>query len=91
MGRNEIIIIALVVVLLFGAPRLPQLARSIGKSMRILRDETRNIAGDDKKPSDDPASADGPSTVDGAVTRDDGSSPSNSQGRGINDDGRDKR
>lgn len=48
MGRNEIIIIALVVVLLFGAPKLPQFARSIGKSMRILKDETRSLTDDNK-------------------------------------------
>lgn len=48
MGPREIIIIALIVVLLFGAPKLPELARSVGKSMRILKDETRSLADDDK-------------------------------------------
>lgn len=52
MGRNEIIIIALVVVLLFGAPKLPQMARAIGKSMRILKDETKSLSDDDKKTPD---------------------------------------
>lgn len=52
MGRNEIIIIALVVVLLFGAPKLPQMARAIGKSMRILKDETKSLSDDDKKADD---------------------------------------
>ena len=37
----EIIIIALVVMVLFGAKRLPDTARSLGKSMRILKAETR--------------------------------------------------
>ena len=48
MGPREIIIIALIVVLLFGAPKLPELARSIGKSMRILKDETKSLTDDDK-------------------------------------------
>lgn len=48
MGPREIIIIAIVVVLLFGAPKLPQLARAIGKSMRILKDETKSLTDDDK-------------------------------------------
>lgn len=52
MGPREIIIIALVVVLLFGAPKLPQLARAIGKSMRILKDETKSLTDDDTKPND---------------------------------------
>ncbi|WP_031226268.1 Sec-independent protein translocase subunit TatA [Streptomyces roseochromogenus] len=37
----EIIIIALVVMVLFGAKRLPDTARSLGKSLRILKAETR--------------------------------------------------
>lgn len=49
MGPREIIIIAIVVVLLFGAPKLPQLARAIGKSMRILKDETKSLTDDDEK------------------------------------------
>lgn len=56
MGPREIIIIAIVVVLLFGAPKLPQLARAIGKSMRILKDETKSLTDDDK--SDNNAVAD---------------------------------
>ncbi|WP_062133736.1 Sec-independent protein translocase subunit TatA [Demequina aestuarii] len=51
MGPREIIIIALIVVLLFGAPKLPELARSIGKSMRILKDETKALTDDDKPDS----------------------------------------
>ncbi|GGP92500.1 Sec-independent protein translocase subunit TatA [Streptomyces melanogenes] len=37
----EIIIIALVVMVLFGAKRLPDTARSLGKSLRILKAESR--------------------------------------------------
>ncbi len=40
-----VIIIALVV--LFGAKRLPDAARSIGRSMRILKAETRGLHEDD--------------------------------------------
>ncbi len=35
----EIPLLLIVVILLFGAKRLPELARSVGKSMRILKDE----------------------------------------------------
>ncbi|SDM20692.1 Sec-independent protein translocase subunit TatA, partial [Allokutzneria albata] len=41
LGGFEIIIIALVVVLLFGAAKLPTMARSIGQSMRIFKAETK--------------------------------------------------
>ncbi len=36
IGPRELLIILLVVVLLFGAKKLPELARSMGRSMRIL-------------------------------------------------------
>jgi len=35
----EIPLLLFVVILLFGARRLPDLARSVGKSMRILKEE----------------------------------------------------
>ncbi len=42
----QVAIIIVVIVLIFGAPRLPDLARSLGKSLRILRDETRSLTND---------------------------------------------
>lgn len=38
----EILAILLVVVLLFGAKRLPDLARSVGTSLRILKAEVKD-------------------------------------------------
>ncbi|WP_051039433.1 twin-arginine translocase TatA/TatE family subunit [Microbacterium sp. B24] len=43
-GWHALIILA-VVVLLFGAAKLPALARSIGQSVRILKNETAAEAG----------------------------------------------
>jgi sec-independent protein translocase protein TatA len=40
LGAPELIIIAVVVFALFGYKRLPDAARSIGRSMRILKAET---------------------------------------------------
>ena len=37
IGAWEIVIIAVVLVFLFGAKKLPELARSIGKSVKELR------------------------------------------------------
>ena len=45
MGGPTLVILLIIVLLLFGAPRLPQLARSIGESMKILKKE---VGGDDK-------------------------------------------
>ncbi|NMR21519.1 Sec-independent protein translocase subunit TatA [Cellulomonas fimi] len=52
----EILLIVLVVLLLFGAKRLPDLARSVGKSLKILKTEVKDL-GDDKPGS---ATASGP-------------------------------
>lgn len=48
LGATEIIIIAVVVVLLFGAKRLPDASRSIGRSLRIFRSEVRGMSEDEK-------------------------------------------
>ena len=41
---TELIIILLIIVLLFGAKKLPELAKSIGQSMKIFRAETKTDA-----------------------------------------------
>ena len=41
-GWHQLIILA-VILLLFGATRLPALSRSVGQSVRIFRSETKNL------------------------------------------------
>jgi sec-independent protein translocase protein TatA len=48
IGGPEIIVILVVVLLLFGATRLPALARSIGQSARELREGLKEGASDDE-------------------------------------------
>jgi sec-independent protein translocase protein TatA len=43
LGPFEIIIIAVVLLLFFGAKRLPELARGIGKSLKEFKKATRDI------------------------------------------------
>lgn len=47
----KILIIAIVVLVLFGSKKLPDAARSLGKSMRILKTEIHTLH-DDEEPTD---------------------------------------
>ncbi|MDQ3988844.1 MAG: Sec-independent protein translocase subunit TatA [Actinomycetota bacterium] len=49
-GGWELILILAVLVLLFGATKLPNAARSIGQSMRIFKAETKGMRSDDTTP-----------------------------------------
>jgi sec-independent protein translocase protein TatA len=47
IGAPEIILIILVIVLLFGAKKLPDLARGSGRALRIFKAETKGLLDDD--------------------------------------------
>ncbi|MFJ4471349.1 Sec-independent protein translocase subunit TatA [Streptomyces sp. NPDC089424] len=56
LGAPEIILILVVIILLFGAKKLPDMARSLGKSARILKSEAKAMKDDSKSsaPADPP-------------------------------------
>jgi sec-independent protein translocase protein TatA len=43
----ELVLVLLVILVLFGAKRLPDSARALGRSMRILKAETKGLRDDD--------------------------------------------
>lgn len=45
----HLVIIIVLALLLFGAPKLPGLARSMGQSLRIFKSEVRHMKDDDPK------------------------------------------
>jgi sec-independent protein translocase protein TatA len=47
IGPPEIILILLVLVLLFGAKKLPELARGSGRALRIFKAETKGLLDED--------------------------------------------
>jgi sec-independent protein translocase protein TatA len=53
LGAPEIILILVALVLLFGAKKLPDLARGVGRSLRIFKAETSKMTDDhdDDKPT----------------------------------------
>ncbi len=44
----ELLVLVLVIVLLFGAKRLPDAARSVGRSLRIFKAETKGLTDSDQ-------------------------------------------
>jgi sec-independent protein translocase protein TatA len=62
------LIIALIILLLFGATRLPALAKGVGQSMKIFKNEMKTDENGNKKTSDDTAKSEASS---GAVNQTD--------------------
>ncbi|MHB9849344.1 Sec-independent protein translocase subunit TatA [Streptomyces krungchingensis] len=64
----HLLIVAIVVVVLFGSKKLPDTARALGKSMRILKSEAKAMKGENAQPAARQAvpeavrAADGPAT-----------------------------
>ncbi len=64
LGAPELIIIALVIILLFGWKRLPDAARSLGRSARVFKAEVNEMKAEDaarKSTEPDAPKADDPS------------------------------
>jgi len=49
IGMGELIVILLIVLILFGASRLPEIARALGKAIREFKKAGREIEGDVKE------------------------------------------
>jgi sec-independent protein translocase protein TatA len=56
----KILIVAVVIIVLFGSKKLPGAARSLGQSMRILKREVSDLH--DEEPDSAPKDSAGPST-----------------------------
>lgn len=55
----ELLVLVLIILLLFGAKRLPDVARGLGRSLRIFKAETKDLQGADAADnSDAPAAVD---------------------------------
>jgi sec-independent protein translocase protein TatA len=52
LGAGEILIIALVILLLFGAKKIPELAQGLGKGIREFKKGLKDV-GDEIKKTDD--------------------------------------
>jgi len=53
IGGTEIIFILFIVVMVFGADKIPEIARGLGKGMRTLKDATNDIKNEVTKSAKD--------------------------------------
>jgi sec-independent protein translocase protein TatA len=58
LGTTELLLIALVVLLLFGGRKIPELMRGLGKGVKSFKDGVDGLDEEMKKPSDKKPSAD---------------------------------
>lgn len=69
-GWEWLIIVALI-LLLFGAKRLPDAARGLGRSLRIFKTETKGLTDSDESSADvKPTNQEQPKAVEGATSAD---------------------
>ena len=56
-GWPDILIIAIVILVLFGSRKMPDAARALGRSLRILKTEVKGLHDDDDETRADPPPA----------------------------------
>ncbi len=52
LGSTEIIVIVLVVLLLFGGKKIPELMRGLGRGVREFKDASRGVNEEEQKKND---------------------------------------
>lgn len=53
LGTQEILVIALIVLLLFGGKKIPELMKGLGKGVKSFKDGVNGVADETDKPSTD--------------------------------------
>jgi sec-independent protein translocase protein TatA len=53
LGTSEIILIALVILVLFGSKKIPEMMQGLGKGIREFKKASRDIEEDLTKPTED--------------------------------------
>jgi sec-independent protein translocase protein TatA len=51
LGWPELLIVAVIAMMLFGSKKMPDVARSLGRSMRIVKAELKGLHDDDPAPA----------------------------------------
>jgi sec-independent protein translocase protein TatA len=53
IGLPEIIVVFLIIVILFGAKKLPEIGAALGKALREFRKAGKELEGEEKKSSEE--------------------------------------
>ena len=67
LGVPEMLIIALILLLFFGAKRLPGIGTGLGKTVKEVRNIKKELSGDKKKSESAEASKSGEKVVEGKI------------------------
>ncbi|GLY50625.1 Sec-independent protein translocase subunit TatA [Lentzea sp. NBRC 102530] len=62
LGATELLIIAAVVLLLFGSKKLPEMARSLGQSAKILKAESAGLRDEPQAEREKPQNGSNPAS-----------------------------
>jgi len=66
---SHILLLLIVVIVLFGAKRLPDSARSLGRSLRIFKSEMKDMKNDDKNDDKNQNKDENKDDTDGSAAR----------------------
>lgn len=63
----QIVVVVVLAIILFGAPKLPGMARSLGQSMRIFKSEVKQLREEDNVPGTPAGPLPAPAAPEGTV------------------------
>lgn len=69
VGLQEALPIAVVLVLLFGVKKLPEIARGLGEGMKEFKKAVRDVASDDETPATATPTPESPDTIEKRITQ----------------------
>lgn len=58
IGVPELLLILFLVLILFGAKKVPELAKGLGNALREFRKATKDLESEDEKPAGEPSLSD---------------------------------
>ncbi|MFT4147825.1 MAG: Sec-independent protein translocase subunit TatA [Micrococcaceae bacterium] len=70
ISATHILIAIAIAIIVFGAPKLPGIARSMGESMRIFKSETRKMKEEDEAAKNSDSTTSSKTPIEGSIVDD---------------------